>query len=497
MEWPSSVNETETAKGAQPGTGPEGNGTGVPLEGTTESGSPRARTIAHLRFLWGHRGLLLRTFLLALLASTVIAFLIPARYDATTQLMPPDNQSGTGMALLSAVTGRAAGAGGLEGVAGDLLGVKHSGALFVGVIQSRTVRDRLIEEFGLRRIYHASKSEDARQSLSNHTSIYEDRKSGIIAITVDDHDPRRAAALAQAYVTELDRLVAQVSTSSARRERIFLEERLRAVKQDLNGAAKKFSEFASKNTAIDIPAQGKAMVEAAATLQGDLIAAESELHGLEAIYTDQNIRVRATRARVAELRRQLGKIGGDSDAAGALSPKSDPSLYPSIRQLPMLGVTYADLYRQTKIEETVFELLTQQYELAKVREAKEIPSVKVLDAAVVPTKVSFPNRPIFIIAGTIFAILAVCAWLFAKRSWQAVDPQDPGKQFAEEVVSTLRLEVARLSPASARISRAVARREDSSESEPRRVEQPGQENLSTAAELSRVASDSNMRTEIR
>src|SRR5258708_5738690 len=172
MEWPSSVNETETAKGPQPGTGPEGNGTGVPLEGTTESGSPRARTIARLRFLWGHRGLLLRTFLLALLASTVIAFLIPARYDATTQLMPPDNQSGTGMALLSAVTGRAGGAGGLEGVAGDLLGVKHSGALFVGVIQSRTVRDRLIEEFGLRRVYHASNPTHHPHSLSIHTPVY-------------------------------------------------------------------------------------------------------------------------------------------------------------------------------------------------------------------------------------------------------------------------------------------------------------------------------------
>jgi len=76
------MNETETAKGAQPGNGPEGNGTGVSLEGTTESGFPRARTIAHLRFLWGHRGLLLRAFLLALVGCTLIAFLIPA---ATTQ----------------------------------------------------------------------------------------------------------------------------------------------------------------------------------------------------------------------------------------------------------------------------------------------------------------------------------------------------------------------------------------------------------------------------
>jgi capsule polysaccharide export protein KpsE/RkpR len=388
------------------------------------------------------------------------------------------------MPLLAAMAGRA---GGLGTVAGDLLGVKNSGALLVGVLQSRTVQDRLIEQFGLRGVYHGSKIEDVRLALAGHTSISEDRKSGIITITVSDHDPRRAAAIAQAYVAELDRLVAQVSTSSARRERIFLEERLGAVKQDLNDAAKKFSEFASKNTAIDIPAQGKAMVEAAATLQGQLIAAESELHGLETIYTDQNVRVRALRARVAELRTQLGKIGGDSGAAGALSSKSDPSLYPSIRQLPLLGVTYADLYRQTKIEETVFELLTQQYEFAKVQEAKEIPSVKILDAAVVPTKKSFPHRLSLITAGTVFAIFAVCAWLFAKRFWQAIDPQDPGKQFAEEVLSTLRLEAVRLAPTGAAISQALARDKESSESAPRRTEQSADENPSIAAELSRAA----------
>jgi hypothetical protein len=155
--------------------------------------------------------------------------------------------------------------------------------------------------------------------------------------------------------------------------------------------------------------------------------------------------------------------------------------------LPRLGVTYADLYRQTKIEETVFELLTQQYELAKVQEAKEIPSVKILDVAVVPTKKSFPHRLILIAVGTAFGVFAVCAWLFAKRFWQAIDPQDPGKQFAEEVVSTLRLEVARLAPAGTAISRAMARGKESSESAPRRAEQPGEENPSTAAELSRAA----------
>ena len=400
----------------------------------------RERTATNLRLLWEQRRFLLRWTVIGLVVSLVVAFLIPSRYVATTQLMPPDNQSGGGAAAFLAAAGRGSGGGssGLAGLAGDLLGTKNSGALFVGILSSRTVQDRLIEEFDLRREYWDSKMEDARTDLAAHTSVTEDRKSGIISISVWDHNPQKAAAITGTYVKELDRLVAEVSTSAARRERIFLEDRLHTVKQDLDASAAKFSEFASKNTAIDIPAQGKAMVEAAATLQGQLIFAESELHGLEAIYTDQNVRVRALRARVSELRTQLGKMGGESGAAGALSPKSDPSLYPSIRQLPVLGVTYADLYRRTKIQETVFELLTQQYELAKVQEAKEIPSVKVLDAAVVPTKKSFPPRGAFTAVGAVLFFLGACAWIFANRSYAAIDSQDPRKMLVEEVALTLR-----------------------------------------------------------
>src|SRR5262249_47940018 len=154
------------------------------------------------------------------------------------------------------------------------------------------------------------------------TDVSEDRKSGIIKITVTDHDPERAAAMAQAYISELDRLVAQVSTSSARRERMFLEDRLRAVKTEWEQAARKFSDFASKNTAIDIPAQGKALVEAAATLQGNLIAAESELKGLKEIYSDSNFRVRVAQARVQELQKKLNELGTGNEAA----PGSDQTL---------------------------------------------------------------------------------------------------------------------------------------------------------------------------
>lgn len=425
-----------------------------------ESGTPesrkraaRQRIVARLRLFWDSRKLLLAAVALGAFASLGAAFLIPSRFESTAQLMPPDGQSSSGMAMLSALAGHA---GGLGDFAGDLLGVKNSGALFVGILESRTVQDRLIEQFDLRHLYHASRMEDARAALAAHSRITEDRKSGILAVTVMDRDPRLAAALAQAYVDQLDRLVEQVSTSSARRERIFLEERLRDVKQDLDTAAQKFSIFASKNTAIDIPAQSKALVEAAATLQGQLIAAEAELHGLEAMYTDQNVRVRALRARVTELQTQLAKMGGTSGSSPEPASGADAPLYPAMRQLPLLGVTYADLYRQTKIEETVYELLTQQYELAKVEEAKEVPSVKVLDDAVVPTKKSFPPRGLLTVAGTGFAFLGACAWILVRQVWREVDPQDPGKQFVAEIAGTIRADALQLAPAAIAFFRALS-----------------------------------------
>jgi uncharacterized protein involved in exopolysaccharide biosynthesis len=395
--------------------------------------------LAYLQLLWANRQLLLPTGVYAILASTLIAFLIPVRFQSVTRLMPPDGQSGSGLGLLAAMAGRSgASVGGLGGFAGDLLGVKSSGALFVGILSSETVQDGLIEKFQLKKVYHDSKIEDARKALAERTDLSEDRKSGIISIVVTDHDPKRAAAMAQAYVAELDRLVAQVSTSSARRERIFLEERLQKVKTDLDSAAKNFSDFASKNTAIDIPAQGKAMVEAAATLQGQLIAAQAELSGLRQIYTNNNVRVRAAEARMGELQKRLNEIGG----AGTQSElKNDNSLYPSIRKLPLLGVTYADLYRQTKIQETVYELLTEQYELAKVQEAKEIPTVKVLDAAIVPTKKSFPPRAVIVVLGTMLGTTLTITWIVGKTRWEAVDESDPRKLFATEVFTTVQASV--------------------------------------------------------
>jgi capsule polysaccharide export protein KpsE/RkpR len=310
--------------------------------------------------------------------------------------------------------------------------MKNSGDLFIDILHSRTVEDRLIERFDLRRVYWDKYWQDARQDLARNTAISEDRKSGVLTITVRDRNPERAQHIARAYVEELDRLVAEVTTSSARRERIFIEQRLVAVKQDLDNASREFSEYASQNTAIDIAAQGKAAVEAAARLEGELIAAQSELEGLQQIYTKGNVRVRSLQARVDELRSQLHKIGGDTAGPADGKPSSGQE-FPSLRQLPLLGVRWADLYRETKIQETVYELLTQQYEMAKIEEAKEIPVVKVLDPADVPEKKSFPPRLPIIALGAVFSFGLGALLLVGSRVWGSIDPRSPQKQLLTEI----------------------------------------------------------------
>ncbi len=458
------MNYTGSAPARQPG--PEVPEPDLPIAPNEEESSQGNKSsVVHLRVLWNHRQPLTRALIYGFLASTLIAFLIPVRYESTARLMPPDSNQTGGLAMAAAAL--SGGAGGLGGVASEMVGMKSTSDIFVGILSSRTVQDKLIQQFDLKRLYGARGMEDARKGLAGRTGISVDRKSQIITITVTDHDPKRAAAMGQAYVEELNRLVAELSTSSARRERIFLEERLRAVNQDLEAAEKDFSQFSSKNTAIDIKEQGKAMVEAAATLQGQYIAAQSELEGLKQIYTDNNVRVRSVRARIAELKRQLEKLGGKGEQASEPSGQQADYLYPSIRKLPLLGVTYADLYRRTRVQEAVFESLTKEYELAKVQEVKEIPTVKVLDPSNIPDKKSFPPRLGIMLLGTALAVALATTWVFGKTAWDETDSNDPRKVLAQEVFTSVKAGLPRLSSngsgnhvGSERSSRGTQRRSD-------------------------------------
>ena len=286
------------------------------------------------------------------------------------------------------------------------------------------------------------------------------RKSGIITISVSDHSPQRAAGMAAAYVDQLNSLVAGLSTSSAHRERVFLEERLKVVKRDLDDASDQLAQFSSKNNTLDIQQEGKAMLDAASNLAGQLIAAQSELEGLRQFYTDNNPRVQSLNARVSELRKEIERLSGVNRNGSpiTLSSKdlSGDIPFPTIRNLPVLGVKYADYYRRAKIEETVFELLTEQYEMAKVQEAKETPSVKVLDPAMVPEKQSYPPRKLIIVAGTLLVVVLAAIWLFVTMVWQGSDPEDPRRILAQDIAGTIRTRAQSLSQSKIKRDSSVA-----------------------------------------
>lgn len=388
--------------------------------GTVGEESPFASSLDILLKIWEQRRFLLKATVLGGIVATAIALLLPKQYESTTLLMPPDRNRGDAMGLLSGMLNEKVGA-----LASEAIGGQTPGALFIQVLRSRTAEDQLIQRFDLRQVYGTKLWLNARQRLAGDTDITEDRKSGVITITVRAKSPELAAGLARGYVEALNGLIAQLDTSAAHRERLFLEQRVSQVKAQLDQDAKLLSDFSTKNNTLDIQVQGKAMVEGAAKLQGELIAAESELRGLEEIYGPENARVRAASAKAGELGRQLKNIEGATD-------NNQPG-YPSIHKLPEIGAKYSDLYRKVKVQEAVFENLTKQYELAKVQEARDVPSVRVLDEADVPEKKLRPRRTLTVLAGAFLAFVLASAYVIAAIQWQAVAPDAPTKRFVSQI----------------------------------------------------------------
>ena len=386
--------------------------------------------------LWKERRRIFRVTAVALIVSTAVALLLPKQYESTARIMPPDQQSGGTAAVLAAISGKAI-PGGMGALAGSLFGLKNTGALFVDLLQSRSVQEHLVEQFDLQKVYSARYREDAMKRLLHRTDITEDHKSGVITIVVTDRDRRRARDLAQAYLDQLDSLLARVNTSAARRERQFIEQRLVTVQSDLERAQVELSDFSSKNTTLDISKQAQAMVEAGAKLQGELIVGRSELDSLEQIYGSENVRVRAARARVANLQRELQRMIGSTESAG-MKEKDNGDLYPSLRQLPVLGVHWADLYRRVKIEETVYDLLNEEYETARIEEAKAIPTVSVIDSPSWPEKKSFPPRRLIVAGCTLLSVFFASFSLLMRERWRTMELHDPRKQLAQTIWLSVR-----------------------------------------------------------
>lgn len=393
------------------------------------------RSAAWLWLIWSGRRLIFRVSVLAGTAALLLGLLTPNRYRSTTRLMPPENRSMSGLATMVEQAGRS-GEMGLLG--SSVMGTQSAGALFVGMLHSQTARENLVDQFDLTRAYARLgwrlQKEDACRELENNTETSEDRKSGIITISVTDRDRQRAAALANAYADQLNRMIARLNTSAARREREFLELRLVEMRKSLEQADHNLAQFSSQSATLDPKEQGAAMVEAAATLQGQLIAAQSELRGLQEIYSNGSVRVLSLQARIAELKKQLATLSGAKRHSRGLGDTGDLP-FPSMRQIPVLSETFVELARQAKIEEAMYQFLAQQYEIARVQEAKEIPTVRILDMANPPLRKSGPHRFLLVLVGSSAGAFFACVWLMGVSKWQAVEPGSAYKSLVSDVSS--------------------------------------------------------------
>ena len=392
-----------------------------------------AAWVVNVALLWAHRRLLLRVAGLMFVLSLALMLVSPNHYQSTARIMPPQ-QTGTSAAMLAALAGRGAASGSLAGLAGGLLGGRSNGALFVDLLRSGTVGGHLIDHFQLQHVYGKRYVQDTAKKLASRTTIAEDTKSGVITIVVEDTDRQRARDMAQAYVDELNDLVAKVNTSSARREREFIEQRLPTVQRELQQAQMDMAAYSTRNTAIDIREQTRAMVDSGSRLQGQLVASEAELDSLQQIYGGENVRVRAATARVALMRQELARASGGG-AAG--EPVDETHPYPALRQLPALAVPWANLYRKVRIQETVLEMLSAQYETARIEEAKDIPTVSEIDAPGLPEKKSSPHRLTVVVLATLFGLVAASLFLLARRSWLAIDGGDTRRVMAREMAASV------------------------------------------------------------
>lgn len=376
-----------------------------------------------LALVWQKRRILGKWIAWGVAVALILWLILPRRYESTVRLMPPEmSNSGSilGLLLGGATSGASSSAAGL---AASIVGAKTAGDLYVDILSGPVVLDPIINKFDLRKEYHEKYYEFARKDLIDRTVIDTNRKSGVITISVTASSPWLAQSMAQAYADQLDSVVRQVSSSSAHRERVFLETRLKVVKAELDDASQKLATFASKNVALDIPEQAKASLTAAARGQAELIAAQSELEGLRQIFTDNNFRVKAIEARIGELRRNVDMQQTNS---------SPGSMMDWIRKLPQLGVEWSNYYRTATLDELVYEALIKQYELAKVQEAKETTPVVILDPPLQPERKSYPKGSIFLLVGLFLSTLGGMAYIIGSDAYQRVDPDHPAKMYIEE-----------------------------------------------------------------
>ena len=345
------------------------------------------------------------TFGVTMIAMTM-SLLTPKSYQSTTLLLPQLEamRGGGGLA------GILASAGGLEGAAKNL-GISLPGApatdveLFMAILKSRTMADTLIKKFNLQEVYGLEQMIDTRRRLEAGTSITMSKEKAV-KIVVEDTSPQRAADIANAYVSELDRLNQTLNVTKTAHTRKFLENQLQETQKKLRQSEEALKDFQTANRAISMEAQSQGLFEATAAIQNQIMAQQIELEIKESFLSPNNPEVERIQSIINELRKQLAALDTGKSGKGML--RGD-RLQPAIAKVPTLALEYGRLLRDVKVKETLYALLASEYEQAKYQEARDTPTVEILDLAIPAERKSHPinslNTLMGAIAGMILSVL--------------------------------------------------------------------------------------------
>ena len=355
------------------------------------------------RIIWKRRWLIGGLCVVSVLTAMVLSVLMPKIYASSTTLLPTlDSKEGGGLGGLLA----AAGGGG----AAQSLGISLPGApatptdVFMAMLKSRIMVDEVIRQFDLQTVYEAKTMQDGRKALEENTKIAVSKEK-LITITVEAELPQLAADIANFYVTHLDRLNRTLNVTKAGQTRVFLERRLAESKINQVREEEALKEFQIKNRAVALEPQAQAMIQAAAMVQAQIMAQEVQLQVMGTYLSPNNPEMARARSGLDELHNQLHMMESGKGGKGMLP---GDQLHPAMVTVPTLALNYARALRALKVQEALYVMLTSQYEQAKLAEARDTPTVQVLDPAIPAEKKSKPRIGLnMMIAGVLALVVGV------------------------------------------------------------------------------------------
>ena len=345
--------------------------------------------------------------------SLVISLLLPVRYTATAALLPPQ-QNNSLSAQLASQFGSLGSMAALATGGSSLL--KNPNEMYVAMFKSRTVEDAMIDHFGLMQEYHKQYLSDTRKMFEHYATVDGSGKDGLIHISVEDHDPRRAAELANGYVDQFRDLSQHLAITEAGQRRLFFEQQLKQANQNLADSEEALKVTEQKTGLIQLDSQTRALIESAAALRAQITAKEVQIQGMQTYEAGENAQLVEAQQELDSLRAQLTKLGGSSENPdGIIVPKG---------QMTEASLEYVRRLRDVKYYETIFDILARQFELAKLDEAKEGALIQVVDSAVLPDKKSFPKRTLIVLLATLAGLFVGVLTALVRAAFERIK-QDP------------------------------------------------------------------------